>query len=149
MKGENMIKIYLDNCCYSRPFDNEVNKEIENEIKAIEKIMKRYLKKELEIYKSKIIDFEINKMPIGNKRRQVEDLYDSLELKEIKYSDKVQDIVKRLKENNINNMDAYHIAYAEKENIEYFITVDKILINKAKKIKTKIKVINPIDFGGD
>ena len=46
-------------------------------------------------------------------------------------------------------MDAYHIAYAEKENIEYFITVNKILINKAKKIKTKIKVINPIDFGGD
>lgn len=111
--------------------------------------MKTYLKKEIKIYKSKIIDFEINKMPIGNKRRQVEDLYDALELKEIKYSYKIEDIIKKLKENNISNMDAYHIAYAEKENIEYFMTVDKILINKAKKIKTKVRVISPIEFGGD
>ena len=144
-----MIKIYLDNCCYSRPFDSNVNEEIEKEIKAIEKIMKTYLKKEIKIYKSKIIDFEITKMPIGNKRRQVEDLYDALELKEIKYSYKIEDIIKKLKENNISNMDAYHIAYAEKENIEYFMTVDKILINKAKKIKTKVRVISPIEFGGD
>ena len=144
-----MIKIYLDNCWYSRPFDSNVNEKIEKEIKAIEKIMKTYLKKEIKIYKSKIIDFEINKMPIGNKRRQVEDLYDALELKEIKYSYKIEDIIKKLKENNISNMDAYHIAYAEKENIEYFMTVDKILINKAKKIKTEVRVISPIEFGGD
>ena len=64
MKGEFIIKIYLVNCCYIRPFDSNVNEELDKEIKAIEKIMKTYLKKEIKIYKSKIIDLEINKMSI-------------------------------------------------------------------------------------
>lgn len=46
----------------------------------------------------------------------------------------------------ITNMDAYHIAYAESKEIDYFITVDKQLINASKKANLKIKVINPIEF---
>ena len=43
-------------------------------------------------------------------------------------------------------MDAYHIAYAESKSVDYFITVDKQLINTSKKAKLMLKVINPINF---
>ena len=43
-------------------------------------------------------------------------------------------------------MDAYHIAYAESKEIDYFITVDKQLINAAKRANLKVKVVNPIEF---
>lgn len=43
-------------------------------------------------------------------------------------------------------MDAYHVAYAESKEIDYFITVDKQLINASKKVELKMKVINPIEF---
>ena len=47
---------------------------------------------------------------------------------------------------NIHYMDAYHIAFAESEEIDYFVTVDKQLINSSKKSNLKTKVINPIEF---
>ena len=47
---------------------------------------------------------------------------------------------------SLNTMDAYHIAYAESKEVDYFITVDKQLINASKKVNLKIKVINPIEF---
>ena len=43
-------------------------------------------------------------------------------------------------------MDAYHIAYAESKNMDYFITVDKQLISSSKRANLKVKVINPIEF---
>ena len=43
-------------------------------------------------------------------------------------------------------MDAYHIAFAESKEVDYFITVDKQLINSSKKANLKIRVINPVDF---
>lgn len=43
-------------------------------------------------------------------------------------------------------MDAYHIAYAESSNIDYFITTDKLLINASSRANLNVKVINPISF---
>ena len=39
-----------------------------------------YLNKQIKIYSSRAIDYEIENISDGNKKRQVEDLYDALEL---------------------------------------------------------------------
>ena len=43
-------------------------------------------------------------------------------------------------------MDAYHIAYAESKKLDYFITVDKQLINASKRANLDLKVVNPVEF---
>ena len=43
-------------------------------------------------------------------------------------------------------MDAYHISYAESKNLDYFITVDKQLINACKRANLELKVVNPMEF---
>ena len=43
-------------------------------------------------------------------------------------------------------MDAYHIAYAENKKLDYFITVDKQLINASKRANLDLKVVNPVEF---
>ena len=43
-------------------------------------------------------------------------------------------------------MDAYHIAYAESKKVDYFVTVDRQLINASKKANLNLKVINPVKF---
>lgn len=73
-----MLKLYLDNCCYNRPFDNLEQEKISLEANAIENIFRKHINKEVEIYKSMAIDFEISKIKSDNKRRQVEDLYDAM-----------------------------------------------------------------------
>lgn len=92
------------------------------------------------------IDFEISKINYENKRRQVEDLYDAIETIEIDYSQEIKRRAIELREYNIKDMDSLHLAFAESENVDYFITTDRLLINASKRANLKIKVINPIEF---
>lgn len=80
------------------------------------------------------------------KKRQIEDLYDGLEIEKIPYSYSIKERVQELKKFNIHYMDAYHIAYAKSKNLDYFITVDKQLINACKKANLELNVVNPIEF---
>ena len=100
----------------------------------------------IELYTSRAVEYEINNIPDNDKRRQVEDLYDALELQSIPYTYELDAREEELEEYNIHYMDAYHIAYAESCNIDYFITVDKQLITASKRVNLNIKVINPIEF---
>lgn len=141
-----MLKLYLDNCCYNRPFDDLEQEKINIEANAIENIFRKHINKEVEIYKSMAIDFEISKIKSDNKRRQVEDLYDAMELIEIDYSEEIKQIAIELRQYNIKDMDSLHLAFAESNDIDYFITTDRLLINASKRANLKIKVINPIKF---
>lgn len=141
-----MLKLYLDNCCYNRPFDDIEQEKIKLETNAIENIFKRYVSKKIEIYKSIVIDLEISKIKSDSKRRQVEDLYDAMELAEIDYSNEIKKRAIELKQYNIKYMDALHLAFAESKNIDYFITTDRLLINASNRANLKIKVVNPIEF---
>lgn len=141
-----MLKLYLDNCCYNRPFDDLEQEKINLEANAIENIFRKHINKEVKIYKSMAIDFEISKIKSDNKRRQVEDLYDAMELIEIDYSEEIKQIAIELRQYNIKDMDSLHLAFAENNDIDYFITTDRLLINASKRANLKIKVINPIEF---
>lgn len=141
-----MVKIYLDNCCYNRPFDDLTQEKINLEANAVEAILVKHINKEIEIYKSMALDFEISKMKDNNKRRQVEDLYDGMNLTNINYSHEIKKRVIELRKYNIKDMDALHIAFAESIGIDYFITTDRILINASKRANLKTNVINPIEF---
>ena len=141
-----MLKLYLDNCCYSRPFDDLRQEKVNLESNAIEDIFSKCTNKEIEIYKSMAIDFEIAKINSENKRRQVEDLYDAMDLIEITYSQEIRQKSIELRKYNIKDMDALHLAFAESKNIDYFITTDKLLINASKRANLQVKVINPIEF---
>jgi len=141
-----MLRIYLDNCCYNRPFDEIRNEKIKIESQAVEEIIGKFVKKEIQIFTSGAIEFELSRISEGSKKRQVEDLYDSLDLLSIPYTNNLDKRVDELEEYNIHFMDAYHIAYAESKNLDYLLTVDKKLINASKRGPLKIKVISPVEF---
>ena len=83
---------------------------------------------------------------LDNKRRQVEDLYDAMELSQITYTPEIKQRALELKQFNIKDMDALHLSFAESTDIDYFITTDRLLINASKRANLRIKVINPIEF---
>jgi len=141
-----MLKLYLDNCCYSRPFDDLKQEKNNLEAQAIKVIIDKYCNKQFRIYTSDALVFEMNKIKDQIKRAKVLEVYNKLNLTNIQYSD---DILKRayeIRNHNIKNMDSLHIAYAESLNIDYLITTDRLLINASSRANLKIKVINPINF---
>ena len=141
-----MIKLYLDNCCYNRPFDDLSQEKISLEASAIEFILREHLKNELKIYKSLAIDFEISKIKDGNKKKQVENLYDSLNLLNVEYTNEIRKRAVDLRQYNIKDMDALHIAFAESAKVDYMITTDRILINASKRVELTTKLLNPVNF---
>ncbi|MDR0676999.1 MAG: PIN domain-containing protein [Elusimicrobiota bacterium] len=140
------MKIYLDNCCYSRPFDDQNQERIHLESEAILTILKRC---KLDIYKiigSDILDFEMNKLKNLDKKEKIKNLYQIVEEK-IKYTNEILEYAKKIKKQSlIRSLDSLHIACAEKQNIDIFLTTDDKLKNICKKLKLKIKVMNPIEF---
>jgi len=141
-----VLKIYFDNCCYNRPFDDLTQSKIYLEAKAIESILLIYEKKELEIYTSQAVLFEMSNISDSSKKSQVEDLHNALPLKNIEYTDLIKNRAIELKEYNIKDLDSLHIAFAESAETDYFITTDKFLLNISKRLTIKTKIISPIDF---
>ena len=63
--------IYLDNCCYNRPFDDQTQERIHLESEAILTILKMGQMKRVIIVGSEILELEINRMLDENKKRKV------------------------------------------------------------------------------
>jgi len=141
-----MLKIYLDNCCYNRPFDDLRQEKISMEAKAIEDIIAKAENGYVQIYNSPAVDYELYRISEGSKKRQVEDLYESINLKYIKHSEEIEKRVDELEKQNVHHMDAYHIAYAEKINVDYLVTTDRQMTSLGRKSDAKIKIINPVEF---
>lgn len=141
-----MLKLYLDNCCYSRPFDDLRQEKNNLEAQAIKVIIDKYYKDEFEIYTSDALVLEMNNIKDQIKRVKVLEVYNKLNLTNIKFSEKIKQRAIELRQYNIKDMDSLHIAYAESLNLDYFITTDRLLINASNRANLKIKVINPINF---
>lgn len=141
-----MLKLYLDNCCYNRPFDDLRQEKNNLEAQAIKLIIDKYWKDEFEIYTSDALVIEMNNIKDQIKKAKVLEVYNKLNLINIPFSNNIIKRASELRNYNIKNMDSLHIAYAESSNIDYFITTDKLLINASSRANLNVKVINPISF---
>ena len=143
-----MVKIYFDNCCYNRPFDEQFQSKIVQETNAIMDIINFAENGYAKIYTSSLVELEMedNKNPI--KKEQVTLFYNSINNKaSIPLSKAINERAKELlAKYNIKYKDALHIAYCETEKIDYILSTDKLFINASKRAKLDIKVINPIEF---
>ena len=145
-KVDFMLKLYLDNCCYSRPFDDLRQEKNNLEAQAIKVIIDKYCKDEFQIYTSDALVLEMNNIKDQIKRAKVLEVYNKLNLTNIKFSEKIKQRAIELRQYNIKDMDSLHLAFAESKNVDYFITTDRLLINASKRANLKIKVMNPIEF---
>lgn len=140
------MKIYLDNCCYNRPFDDQTQDRIHIESEAVLAILKACENGLLTILSSPVVRMEIDKFSNEEKREKVLALY-SLANPDIPFTD---EIMKRSEEirlkSNIRLMDSLHVATAEAGKVDAMLTTDDKLINACTKLNLGIKVINPITF---
>ena len=135
-------RVYLDNCCFNRPYDDldYINVRLEAEAKI--HIQHQILLCHLELAWSYIMDYEnlLNPFPERKeaiarwKMLAVVDIADSLENVEL---------AKEISLKGIKKKDALHLASAIEANCHFFITTDKKLLNKSYE---QIRVVNPLDF---
>ena len=138
------MRIYLDNCSFNRPYDDQ--SLLINHIESIAKlqIQALILSKKYEYVWSDILEMENDDNPHPNRRERINKWKDVAI--EIIHSD--NNVINKAKEFvtiGIKPKDSLHIASAVAGGCEYFITTDKGIIKKSRNI-SDIKIINPVEF---
>ena len=138
------IKIYLDNCCLNRPFDDQTQLRIELEAKAKLKIQDEIQRGNLVLVWSYILDYENSRNPFEDRKKQI---YKWKQISSIclQESKDIITIASKLNKMGIKKYDALHIACAITSNCDYFLTTDDKVLKKAKLIEA-VRIIDPFGF---
>jgi len=135
-------RIYLDNCCFNRPYDDQANLNVHLEAEAKIFVQNEILNKTFELAWSFMMDYEIASNPFFDRKLAFLN-WKNVAVIDIEPIEKILIKGKELNRKNIKKKDALHIACAIEAECEYFLTTDgKIL----KKSISEIKIINPLDF---
>jgi predicted nucleic acid-binding protein len=137
------LKVYLDSCCFNRPFDDLSNDKVRFECEAILTIIDKGENGVWDIFKSDVLDDEFDRMTNLIKKQKVLELYSSASIY-IEISDEIISRAKEFHGLNIKPFDALHLASAEYGGADVLLTTDKKFLNRAVESNTKIKVSNPV-----
>ena len=139
------MRIYLDNCCYNRPYDDQEYLSIQLEAQSKFFIQNKILDGTYELATSEVLVFEIDNMPFQVRKNAIKSFIEDNSSVHVGPSLKLSVIERahKIMKTGIKYKDACHIASAILAHCQYFITTDKrVLKYKAEDII----MINPIDF---
>lgn len=140
------MKIYLDNCCYNRPFDDQTQERIHLESEAILTVLQRGQSGIYTIVGSDVLQLEIERMHDVVKKQQVKDLYKVSDT-HILYTKEIKERAKEIrKQSKIKTFDSLHITSAEMGEVDVMLTTDNKLEKMSGKLDLKIRVMNPLKF---
>jgi predicted nucleic acid-binding protein len=136
------LKLYLDNCCFNRPFDNQNQMRINLETEAKLFIQSLIIDKKVDFIWSFILLFENENNPFDARRETIFD-FSKHAVEIISANDKILKEAKEIKSSGLKEKDALHIACAVYANCDYFISTDDRIL---KYETDMINIIDPIDF---
>ena len=141
LKGQ---KIYLDTCCLSRPFDNQIQDRIRQETEAITQIIAYVEAGHLHWIASEVLTHEVDKNANLNQRFQIQRWLTSA-TRTVLIGETERARGKQLELLGFSQQDALHLACAESGGAALFLTTDDRLLKIAKRCyeQLRIRVENP------
>jgi len=139
-----MIKIYLDNCCFNRPFDNQSQLRIRLEAEAKLKIQEDIRSGSLNLIWSYLLDYENSKNPF-RERRELIAKWKACATVDIEENEEILEVAASVNQHGIKKIDSLHIACAITSKANYFLTTDDGVLTKATLIQD-VKITDPIGF---
>jgi len=138
------MRVYLDNCCYNRPFDDQMQLRIRLETEAKLEVQSRMRLGILEYVWSDMLIGEVADSKIEEQRNQILPwcagaavyVHVSVEIEE-----RAEDFMAL----GVKSADAIHLACAESAGCDWFLTVDKGILRKVHEIGN-MRVANPMDY---
>ena len=143
--GDDDLRIYLDNCCLGRPFDNQDFPRIFMETQAVLFVQGKIRDKKIELATSHILHYENSQCKNEIRKESVSDFmktYSKIHI-DMSCGEQVLKLSEEIISTGIKPKDAYHIASALLAECDYFLSTDDRLL----KYKTnEIILLNPVDF---
>ncbi|MDR2728548.1 MAG: hypothetical protein LBB56_05390, partial [Chitinispirillales bacterium] len=142
-------KIYLDTCCYCRPFDESEQEKISKERNVIGAILDLSPIMDYTIVGSLALRTEIDEISDTEKHQAVSNFYKSAVNEYIPLTDTIIEHGRIMSATaGLGGFDGLHLAFAESAGADYLLTVDNQFEKASSKLNLKVKVINPLKFWG-
>jgi predicted nucleic acid-binding protein len=138
------VRVYLDNCCFNRPFDDQRQTRVRLETEAKLAIQERIRNGALELAWSYVLDFENAANPFAERRSTIGGWrrYATMD------NEETVTILQRatiLARRGLKAKDALHISCAIAGECTYFITTDDDILKRRQDVHD-ITVIDPTAF---
>lgn len=138
------MRIYLDNCCFNRPFDDQGQTRVRLETEAKLCIQENIREGNLELVWSYIIDSENEANPFEDRQTVITEwkLYATIDIEEtMAILQKADSLV----ELGLKAKDALHLSCAIAGGCRHFLTTDDKILKRDKDIQ-EIQVSDPTSF---
>lgn len=138
------VKVYLDTCCYNRPYDDQTQLRINLEAQAKLFIQKQIVDGKLDLIYSFISVYENSQNPFAIRKNAIFDFFSNAVI----YIDESNvEVIKqragKIMKTGIKTKDALHVSCAIEGKADYFVTTD---IRLLKYSSDEVKIINPIEL---
>ncbi len=142
-----VFSIYLDVCCFNRPFDDQTQERIHSESEAVAVILTRCQRGEWQLLGSEAIDTELKGTPDSERKKQTQLWVASAKAK-ILITEQIETRGLELIEIGFKDFDALHIACAEAGKADILLTTDDRMLRLAARHQKllKVRVGNPCQW---
>ena len=138
------MRVYLDNCCYNRPFDDQTQLRIRLETEAKLRIQHLMRTGTIEYAWSKVLDYEIGQSPYFDQTDEVSVWVEWANIY-IEMSDAIAAAGAAIMRYGVKRMDALHIASAKAADCDWFLTTARGIL-KRMTVLDGMRIANPVDF---
>ena len=136
------MRLYLDNCCLNRPFDEQAQLRVLMETEAKLFVQTKILDGVFELAWSYVLDYEIDASPFEERKERFH-IWREKAVSCCTESDDILIMAENLHAKGFKALDALHVACAIHMRCDYILTTDRHMLNKPV---TGIKIANPIEF---
>lgn len=136
--------IYLDMCCFNRPFDDQSQLLVRLQTEAKLHIQKLMLDGQYKLAWSAVLDLENAANPDA-RRRQAISQWRLRASVDVDMETSVESLAGEITQKGIKPMDALHVASAIISGADWMLTTDRALLRKMQT-EPRIRVADPVDF---
>ena len=138
------MRVYLDDCCYNRPFDEQTQLRVRLETEAKLRVQAMMRNGEVEYVWSDILSQEVFDNPFPHRREKILEWRHGAVCTVEMTTDVIAD-ADELAEKGLKAADALHVASAAAVDCDCFITTDIRLLRRVRQFKMT-RLLNPMEF---
>ncbi|MBQ4439924.1 MAG: type II toxin-antitoxin system VapC family toxin [Kiritimatiellae bacterium] len=138
------MRVYLDNCCYNRPFDDQTQTKVRMETEAKLLIQSMMRTGVVEYVWSFMLRLESSRN-LDPQRKYAIAAWANGAVVDVAPTNEVRAMAHEFEKYGVKPYDAIHLACAELAACDWFFTVDRGILKKIRNVGS-MRVANPVDF---
>jgi hypothetical protein len=138
------MRVYLDNCCFNRPFDEQSQTRVRLQAEAKLEIQQRIKDSKIELGWSYMIDYENRFNPFDDQQAAIAG-WKRRAVVQVEESPAILREAHAIADRGLRQGDALHVSCAMAAGCEYFLTTDDLVVKRMRDF-SGIIVMDPAQF---